>query len=204
MRHKNHYSPSEWLKMVYSLAMTKGTYRQCRIIRRPVYIRGGKSIDGARGLSTGRFCRFDLDGSKKTLFIGDNCEFGDNTHIVALNKVQIGNDVLIASKVFISDTNHGYYGGDNGFKTDSPYTKPNERELCKGTVIIGDNVWIGENAVLLAGCSIGDGCIVGANSVITKSIPPGCIVVGINNIIKRYNNKFGIWERLGEKQEEQK
>ena len=193
MRHKNIYSASEWIKMVYSYILTKGFYKQCRIIRRPVYIRGSKSISGAKGLSTGRFCRFDLEGHRKTLFVGDNCEFGDNTHIVALNKVQIGNDVLIASKVFISDTNHGNYG-DRGASVDTPFTKPNDRKLFIDSVVIGNNVWIGENAVILAGSVIGDGCIIGANSVVSKPIPPNCIVAGANRIIKTYNGETKEWE----------
>ena len=54
---------------------------RARFIRRPIYIRGKKSIEGGKNLTTGRFCRFDLPGDKKTLIIGDNCEIGDMTHI---------------------------------------------------------------------------------------------------------------------------
>ena len=99
----NQYSPSEFIKNIYSLIMTKLTMRQARFVRRPIYIRGRKSLEGCVGLTTGRFCRFDLDGTKQTLFIGDNCEMGDMTHIVAHERVEIGNNVLIASKCFISD-----------------------------------------------------------------------------------------------------
>ena len=173
--------------------MTKVTMHQARFIRRPIYIRGRKSLSGCNGLTTGRFCRFDLKGNKTTLYIGDNCEFGDMTHIVAHEKVKIGNSVLIASKCFISDTNHGIYSGDN---PDSPDKPPKKRILATNPVIIGDNVWIGENAVILAGAEIGDGCIVGANSIISKPIPKNCIVVSNNKIIKRYiNNK---WENEDE------
>lgn len=192
---RNNYSISETIKNVYSLIMTKLFFRTARFIRRPIYIRGKKSIVGGKGLTTGRFCRFDLDGIKNTLYIGDNCEFGDNTHIVALNKVKIGNNVLIASKVFISDTSHGIYKGDI---CDNPDTQPNERKLVKGEVSIGNNVWIGENVVILPGVAIGDGCIIGANSVITKNIPISHIVVGNNKIIKRYSHKTSTWEEYHE------
>lgn len=184
----NKYSPSEFLKNVYSLIMTKLFFPQTRFIRRPIYIRGKKSINGAIGLTTGRFCRFDLDGKKATLFIGKNCEFGDNTHIVALNKVQIGDNVLIASKVFIGDTSHGSYKGN---VHDLPMIVPNNRKLVKNEVFIGDNVWIGENVVILPGVHIGDGCIIGANSVITKDIEMNTMVVGNNIIIKKfYDNEW--------------
>lgn len=57
---------------------------QARLIRRPVYIRGRKSISGAKRLTLGRFCRFDLNGTEKTLYIGEDCEFGDMTHIILI------------------------------------------------------------------------------------------------------------------------
>lgn len=188
----NKYSTSEFIKNMYSLVMTKITMKQARFIRRPIYIRGRKSLTGCKNLTTGRFCRFDLEGNKQTLHIGDNCEMGDMTHIVAHNCVEIGDDVLIASKCFISDVNHGKYSGDN---QDSPGTVPNERALIAGKTVIGNRVWIGENAVILAGAEIGDGCIIGANSVVSKAIPSGSMIVGNNRIIKKWNEETKRWER---------
>ncbi len=188
----NKYSTSEFIKNMYSLVMTKITMRQARFIRRPIYIRGKKSLTGCKNLTTGRFCRFDLEGNKQTLHIGDNCEMGDMTHIVAHNCVEIGNDVLIASKCFISDVNHGKYSGDN---QDSPDKAPNSRALIVGKTVIGNRVWIGENAVILAGAEIGDGCIIGANSVVSKIIPSGSMVVGSNRIIKKWNEETKKWEK---------
>ena len=186
----NVYTPSEYIKNVYSLIMTKLTMRQARFIRRPIYVRGRKSLSGCNGLTTGRFCRFDLDGTKKTLYIGDKCEMGDMTHIVAHENVRIGNNVLIASKCFISDTNHGVYKGEN---QDNPSIAPKERKLVSLPVIIGDNVWIGENVVILAGSKIGNGCVIGANSVVNKSIPNNSVVVGSNRIIKQFDFKTNTW-----------
>lgn len=188
---KNKYTFSENVKNIYSILLTKITFPGARLIRRPVYIRGKKSIVGGESLTIGYRCRFDLDGIKKTLFIGDNCQFGDNTHIVALENVRIGNNVLIASKVFISDTSHGIYKDKN---CDNPSTSPNSRKLVKNGVQIGNNVWIGENVVILPGANIGDGCIIGANSVITKTIPNNSIAVGNNKIIKEFNDKSNRWE----------
>ena len=187
----NKYSISEFTKNVYSLILTKLFFNQARLIRRPVYIRGKKSLVGGTNLTLGRFCRFDLDGNKKTLFIGDDCEFGDMTHIVALNNVQIGNNVLIASKVFVSDTSHGAY---KGIDQDLPSIPPNKRKIVSSDVIIGNNVWIGENVVILAGVHIGDGCIIGANSVVTKNIPNNTIAAGVPiKFIKLYNNELKEW-----------
>ena len=187
----NLYSPSEYIKNIFSLIMTKLTIRQARFIRRPIYIRGRKSLSGCVALTTGRFCRFDLEGSRPTLFIGENCEMGDMTHIVAHEKVEIGNNVLIASKCFISDTSHGVYKGEN---QDSPGTPPNQRKLVTKPVKIGNNVWIGENAVILAGAEIGDGCIIGANAVVSKRISDGCIVVGNGIILKTWSEHIHGWD----------
>ncbi|MBQ9265043.1 MAG: acetyltransferase [Clostridia bacterium] len=186
----NQYSPSEYIKNAYSLIMTKLTMRQARFVRRPIYIRGRKSLSGCVGLTTGRFCRFDLEGTQPTLFIGDNCEMGDMTHIVAHKKVQIGNNVLIASKCFISDTNHGVYKGE---RQDSPEMQPNSRNLVTAPVRIGNNVWIGENVVILAGADIGDGCIIGANAIVSKKIEKYSMVVGHNNVVKQYHSDKKEW-----------
>lgn len=190
----NQYSPSEYIKNVYSLIMTKLTMRQARFIRRPIYIRGSKSLSGCKGLTTGRFCRFDLEGNKPTLFIGDNVEMGDMTHIVAHERIEIGNNVLIASKCFISDTNHGIYKGED---QDSPDVPPNDRKLVTKPVKIGNNVWIGENAVILAGAEIGDGCIVGANSIVNGNVPASTMCAGSPaRLIKRHDENTREWIRL--------
>lgn len=189
---RNRYSASEFLKCLYSLVMTKIFFKTARLIRRPVYIRGRKSLVGGKGLTTGYSCRFDLTGDKKTFFIGDNCEIGDMTHIVAHEKVEIGNNVLIASKCFISDTDHGSYKGTH---QSSPKIAPNQRRLVTNPVKIGNNVWIGENVVILAGAEIGDGCVIGANSVVKKKIPANTIVCGSPvKIIKQWNEEKLLWE----------
>lgn len=196
----NYYSFTEWMKTAYSLIMTKLLMPQARLIRRPVYIRGRKSVclKGGAGLTLGRFCRFDLQGSKRTLFIGSNCEFGDMTHIVAHEKVEIGNNVLIASKCFISDTNHGCYQGKEQSSVNEP---PRKRKLLTKSVKIGNNVWIGENAVILAGADIGDGCIIGAGSVVNTSVMEGTMAAGVPaKIIKKYDEKVKRWVSIHKEQ----
>ena len=106
----------------------------------------------------------------------------------------VGNDVLMASHIFITDLDHGSYAGN---QHTSPEVRPDERELHYDDVKIGNNVWIGENVVILKGVTIGDGCIVGANSLITKNIDANCIVVQNNKIIKKYNQENSKWESVG-------
>lgn len=182
------YSFSEFIKNIYSLILTKLIYPHARLIRRPIYIRGRKHLQFDKGLTTGYCCRFDLDGKGKTLIIGSNCKMNDRVHIVAHNHVKIGNDVLMASNIFISDTSHGSYN----LNSSSPYINPDDRELVTSSVVIGDRVWIGEGAAILPGVSIGDGCVVGAHAVVTHSFPNNSIIIGAPaKAIKKWDgNKY--------------
>lgn len=189
---RNEYTISEAIKLFYSLVITKLFYKNARLIRQPFYIRGKSSLESGSKLTTGYNCRFDLPGNnKKTLFIGNHCEIGDNVHLVAYEKLTIGNNVLMASKIFISDTNHGNYAGSN---QSSPSSTPNSRPLFTKPVIIEDNVWIGENVCVLPGVTIGAGTIIGANSVVNKDIPANCIAVGAPaKIVKKYDSVQERW-----------
>lgn len=189
------YSFGETIKTAYSFILTKLLDSKARLIRRPIYIRNKKQMEYGYGLTTGYNCRFDLEGDGITLHIGDNCRMGDNVHIVAYQNVTIGNECLLASKIFISDTSHGVYnitGAENG-----PDVPPNDKKLYFSPVSIGDRVWIGENVCILKGVSIGNGSIIGANSVVTKSIPNGCIAAGNPaKIIKKWNENTQVWESV--------
>ena len=192
---RNEYSVSELIKTAYALLITKLFYKGARLIRRPFFIRGKSSLASYYRLTTGYNCRMDLPGKNiKTLFLGDSCEMGDNVHLVAYEKVTLGNNVLIASKVFISDTNHGKYSGDH---PSLPDTAPNERSLFTEPVSIGSNVWIGENVCVLPGTIIGNGCIIGANSVVKSRIPDNCIAAGIPaKVLKYYSEDESFWREI--------
>ena len=189
---KNFYSPSEFLKNCWSLLCTKLFFRPARLVRRPVYIRGKKGMRFGEGFTTGYRCRFDIfgaeDGSVK-LQLGKNCKIGDNIHFVASENVTVGDGCLMASHIFISDTNHG-----DG--TDSPTTPPDDWNLSSNPVKIGNCVWIGEGVAVLPGSEIGDGCIIGAHSVVKGTIPPYTIAVGSPaKVVKQYNFETGLWQK---------
>lgn len=115
-------------------------------------------------------------------------------HIGAINSITIEDNVLIASKVFITDHNHGNYSGIN---QGSPDTIPTERPLHSNPVIIEKNVWLGEYVSILPGVRIGEGSIVGAMSVVNKDIPPHSIAVGSPaKVIKVFNESLKIWEKV--------
>lgn len=172
-------------------------YPNARIIRLPFYIRGKKGIRGAKSLTTGINLRIDIISRKNftpILQIGDNVQFNDYVHIAVAKGIYIGDNTLIASKVFISDHNHGNYADEN---QSNPIISPIERELFSKEVNIGRNVWIGEFVSILPGVTIGDGSIIGSMSVVTKNIPAFSIAVGSPaKVIKVYDQATNKWVKI--------
>lgn len=179
------------------LLYTKFCYRSSRLLRLPIDIRNKHSISFGKNLTTGRNCRIEAysKDQDKVLFLGDNIEINDNVHITASQSVVIGNNVLMASRIYISDTSHGSYIGN---QNDShPDIFPKLRSLFCNSVKIEDNVWIGEGVSILPGSNIGKGAIIGANSVVKGKIPSYSIAVGVPaKIIKQFNFDNKKWERL--------
>lgn len=186
------------IKLFISLIYTKIFFPKARLIRLPSDIRGAKYISFNTGFTTGFGCRLEaypLNGSEKVLFFGKNIQMNDYVHITAMVSVAIGNNVLMASKVYISDSSHGSYAGDAN--DSSPLTIPSDRPYSTKKVVIEDNVWLGEFVSVLPGVTIGKGTIVGANSVVSKSLPPYVIAVGIPaKPIKQFNFNTQRWESL--------
>ena len=119
-----------------------------------------------------------INNKKKTLFIGQNCDFGNYCHISAVNRIVIGDNFLCGDSVFICDSSHGLYSDFDDFEQSNPLTHPSKRVLVGSEVYIGNNVWVGEKVSILPGVTIGDGSIIGANSVVTSDIPPFSIAAG--------------------------
>lgn len=186
------------LRIIISSLYTKLFFSNARLIRVPFDIRNKKYIQIGAGLTTGFNCRIEAFPSdpnvNKVLIIGMNVEMNDYVHIAAAQKVVIGNNVLVASKVFISDINHGRYDSK---EADSPITSPNDRRLFTKAVTIDDNVWLGESVCVMPGVKIGRGSIIGALSVVTKDIPPNSIAVGSPaKVIKTYDFTLKEWVRV--------
>lgn len=114
--------------------------------------------------------------------IGSDCHIGAFNHITCVNKIVIGDGFVSGMWVTITDNSHG----DTDIETlMMPVSK--RPIVSKGPVIIGKNVWIGDKATILPCVTIGDGVVIGANSVVTKDIPPYCVVCGNPaRIIKKY------------------
>lgn len=193
----NQYGFLGIIKMALNLVRTKFVFSNARIIRFPIDIRGKKFIKISGGFTTGVGCRIEAcpQGNNETLFIGENFQMNDYVHITARESVKIGNNVLFASKIYISDCSHGSYSGDEN--DSNPDSIPHDRPLFSKPVVIEDNVWLGEFVSVLPGVTIGKGSIIGANSVVSKSIPPNVIAVGSPaKPIKKYNFETQKWERI--------
>jgi acetyltransferase-like isoleucine patch superfamily enzyme len=106
-----------------------------------------------------------------SIIIGDGVRVGPNVMITSINKVEIKDGCLLSAQVFISDHSHGYQVSE---------VSPNKQELTsKGPVIIGKNCFIGIRASIMSGVTLGDHCVVGAHSVVTKSFPACSVVAGV-------------------------
>lgn len=105
--------------------------------------------------------------------IGNNVRMNRGCHLTAIDSITLGNGILMGSNVLITDNSHGKCSSEEC------HIPPAERELySKGPVSIGDCVWIGDGAVILPGVTIGKGSVVGANAVVTKSVPEYTVVGG--------------------------
>lgn len=120
-----------------------------------------------------------------SIILGRNCRLGEYNQISACNKITIGDGLLTGRFVYIGDNSHG------GLSIEEATIPPAERKLySKGEIVIGNNVWIGDKATILAGVNIGDNVIVAANAVVTKDVPCNCVVAGVPaKIVKRLNDE---------------
>lgn len=121
----------------------------------------GKPVDQSFGL----FPPFYTDCGKnitvgKNVFINSGCHFQDQGGIT------IGNGVLIGHNVVLATLNHDF--------------SPKKRStLLPAPVVIGENVWIGSNATVVPGVTIGNGSIIAAGAVVTKNVPENVVVGGV-------------------------
>lgn len=124
--------------------------------------------------------RVILDRESAKVSFGDRTFFGGGSKIIAAEKVEIGSDILISWGVTIVDHNSHSISfserkddvvlwGQGLKKWDHVQIKP---------VIIQDKCWIGFDAIILKGVTLGEGCIVGAGSVVTKSFPAWSVIAG--------------------------
>lgn len=101
--------------------------------------------------------------------IGHNVSIQENCFLSGYNRIKIGNDVSIAHGVSVLTSSH---------ETDGVGIIKNKKLLSE-PVEIGNNVWIGMKSSVLMGVSIGDGSVIGAHSLVTKSIDSNAVAFGV-------------------------
>ena len=136
-------------------------------------------------------CRFSTDRPSAEIIVGNNCYIGAS-HLVAAERITIEDDVIVSWGVTIVDHNsHALDWKDR--MTDVKDWQRGEKNwdavVCK-PVLLKRRCWIGFNATILKGVTIGEGAIVGASSVVTKDVPPHAVVAGNPaRIIKKADRK---------------
>ena len=131
-----------------------------------------------------------LDGK---LIIGDHVRITARCRITCAGAVRIGSDALFGPDVFITDHNHGMDPELPGGY--SP------QELSIRDVSIGEGVWLGQRVCVMPGVTVGAHSIIGANSVVTRDVPPYSIAVGAPaRVVKQWDKERKCWKERGSKE----
>lgn len=169
---------------IYKFKSSKGA----NFIYKPLIL-SSESINIGTGVSI--FSNARIEAIKKynssnynpIIVIGDNVTIQQNLHLTCANSVIIEDDVAIAANVTITDINHTYL---------NPLIPIEKQDIECKTIKIGKGSKIYNNVVITPGVSLGANCVVGANSVVTKSFPAHSILYGIPAKLKR-EYKEGEW-----------
>lgn len=158
---------SERLTLVRFKLLTKGKKgRRIRLGRHVGFV-PGSFLSLGDDLYIGDRCTFEIYvNSEARVSIGSNTWLSRDLHLQCAAQVTIGRNVLVGEFVSIRDTTHSYLDPMVPIKNQTDVSSP---------VIMEDDVWIGRGCLIQAkapGIVIGRGAIVGANSVVTSSIPP--------------------------------
>lgn len=146
------------------------------------YLRGLSSISMGDDISVGEgfwleaIRRYNDQVFSPRISIGNHVCISRGVHIAATHFVEIGENVLIGSKVIITDHNHGQYSREHTSPKIAPALRPLDHNR---RVVIGRNVWLSDGVVVTPGSSIGEGAVIGANSVVRGNIPPFTIAAGV-------------------------
>lgn len=162
-------------------------------LRKPFIVKNCKyiNIHGRGSISQGARIEFyPQKDTNPSLKLGNNVVIMYNCTMLISTKLIIEDNVMIASNVFITTENHGMNPLLGSYA---------QQNLISAEVKIGQNVWIGEKSVILPGVTIGENSIVGAGSIVTKNVPPNCIVCGAPaRIIKQFDINKCAWSKPNE------
>ena len=110
--------------------------------------------------------------------IGDRCVIGRGSHIIGHWSIEIGDDIQTGPYVYITDQNHSYSDPDEPVGRQWP---------VEAAVRIGSGSWLGANAVILPGTTIGEHVVVAAGAVVRGEVPDRCVVAGVPaRVVRRW------------------
>ena len=131
------------------------------------------------------------EGGTPQVRIGDGTYIGRHLFLTAIHSVSIGKHCVLSDYVYITDHAHGL-DPQGGFTLHPPLES-------KGPVEIGDNCFIGFRAAILPGVTLGAHCVVGVNSVVTRSFPAYTMLAGAPaRAIKTYSHELKQWVSIDE------
>ena len=125
-------------------------------------------------VSVGCFTRIECSGSLSYLgegfTCGNHCGLGTNAFYGAAGGIKIGNNVIVGNFVSFHSENHNFTNAEIPIRLQG---------TSHSGIVIGDNCWIGAKATILDGVHIGNGCVVAAGAVVTKSFPDNVVIGGV-------------------------
>lgn len=169
----------------------------CRLGRGAVIGWRAMNLHGLHRIAIGERTQIDADvqltaweqesGAEPLITIGSGCLIRRFAHITASRHIVIGDNLLTGTNVLITDNAHGHT--DFASLRVPPTVRP---VVSKGEVVIGNNVWLGNNVCILPGVHIGDGVVVGANSVVCHDLPAYCVAAGVPAVVIKAGETYGI------------
>jgi len=109
-------------------------------------------------------------GPEGVISIGEGSILNLTVQVAAVELVEIGAHCMFANGCLVTDSDHAF--------EDPKRPVPWQGFTSKGRTRIGDNVWCGAHVVITSGVSVGERCVIGANSVVTENLPPRSVAAG--------------------------
>jgi len=180
----NGANPRLWVKLfVNPLIIKQGKGSKIkRSVRKDIL--PFNSFQLGNGSTIEDFCT--INNGMGNVIIGNNTLIGLSN--VIIGPITIGNNVILAQNIVASALNHEYRDVNKPIR---------EQKILFSPIIIEDECWIAANSVITAGVTIGKHSVIGAGSVVTKSIPSYCVAVGNPaRVIKKYNFDSNQWQPI--------